>query len=355
MASQKNTGSEILLEDSQFMLHGFPVLGMPDEKRAVKYFSLNPFLPDEENRCPIECSYCVCHQDSDWHHHPENFSASIAPPDLLDTLLDLIFETPEGQGGFPISLCDYSDPFIRPHRERVLNILNTLIDRNVTNMVYITTKVHPRQSFLKRLQATLARPNSLRVTVFVSLAPLKKGYEEASIQGRVQLIKDLVKLGIPCCWYLRPLVEEWFDEELMWKLTRDLIPHIAHHMILSGIVMSEEIEASLLEKGLFVPQWDRNKPGSKQLLSFEFESKLRSILKSVGEENNIDLGPVMGHRLCGTNGNHAYGCLVCAKQERYCQLFQLHHYGETIAAQDNQRFKELLLQQKNVQKQISPL
>jgi DNA repair photolyase len=342
MKNNNNTVSELSLQGSQYMLHDFPVLGIPDEQRAVKYFSLNPFLPDEKNRCPIECSYCVCHQDSDWHHHPENFSKAIAPPDLLDSLLDIILSTSEGKKGVPISLCDYSDPFIHPHQERVLNILNTLIERKCANMVYITTKVHPGRAFLERLQKTLARPHSLRVTVFVSLAPLKPGYEQASIQGRVQLIKDLVELKIPCCWYLRPLVEEWFDEELMWKLTKELVPYITHHIILSGIVMSEEIETSLLAKNLFVPKWDRNRPGSKQLLSFEFEAKLRSILKSVAAENNIELGPVMGHRLCGTNGNHAYGCLLCGKKDRYCQLFQVHHYGETIEAEDNQRLKKLL-------------
>ena len=344
MTSRKNAVSEILRQDSQYMLNGFPVLGMPDEKRAVKYFSLNPFLPNEANRCPIECSYCVCHQDSNWHHHPEKFTRQIAPPDLLDRLLDLILATSEGNRGAPISLCDYSDPFIRPHQERVLTILNALIDRKAANFVYITTKVHPGESFLERLRVTLARPNSLRVSVFVSLAPLKAGYEQASVLGRVQLIKDLVKLNIPCCWYLRPLVEEWFDEELMGKLTRELIPHITHHVILSGIVMSQEIEENLLKKNLLAPVWDRNKPGEKQYLSFEFEGKLRSILKSVAAANNIDLGPIMGHRLCGTNGNHAYGCLKCGKQDRFCQLFQKHHFGETIEAEDTQRLKTLLRQ-----------
>jgi len=329
MLSSNTTVPEILLQGSQYMLHGFPVLGIPDQKRSVKYFSLNPFLPDQENRCPIECSYCICHQDSDWHHHPQNFTKVITPPDLLDMLLDLILATSEGSAGFPISLCDYSDPFIRPHQERVLNILNALIDRKAKNMVYITTKVHPGKSFLERLKVILSKSNDLRVTVFVSLAPLKNGYEEASIQGRVELIKELVKLEIPCCWYLRPLVEEWFDEELMWKLTKELIPHIAHHIILSGIVMSEEIEASLSKKKLFVPKWDRDQPGSKQFLSFEFEAKLRSILQLVAVENNIELGPIMRHRLCGTNGDRTYGCAPC------CHHFKQLEFNETKNLQEN--------------------
>ena len=65
------------------MLAGFPVLGMPDEERAVKYFSLNPFVPNSKNRCPLECAYCVCHQDSDWHQHPDKFSHVNPAPTLF--------------------------------------------------------------------------------------------------------------------------------------------------------------------------------------------------------------------------------------------------------------------------------
>jgi hypothetical protein len=135
---------DLVLEGSQWMLAGFPVLGMPDEGRSVKYFSLNPFVPNQENRCPLECAYCVCHQDAGWHKHPEKFSAVVPEADLLGQLLDRILATPEGQAGFPISLCDYSDPFVAVHRDRVLQILQALIDRGAHNMVYITTKVHPR-------------------------------------------------------------------------------------------------------------------------------------------------------------------------------------------------------------------
>lgn len=327
---------------SQYLLDGFPVLGMPDEARAIKYFSLNPFVPDAKSRCPLECAYCICHQDSQWHHHPERYTEAAVPKDLLDRLLDLIFATSEGQKGFPISLCDYSDPFLPVHRGQTLTILERLIEREAVSMVYITTKVHPGRRALERLKAILERPNALRVTVFVSLPPLKPGYEEIPFAPRVRLLQDLTQMGIPCCWYLRPLVEEWFDAAAMESLARQLLPHVANHVILSGIVMSEEIEAALQVKGLFVPDWDRTQPGRKQYLTAEFEQQVRGILSAVAAELGIPLGPVMGHRLCGTNGNHAYGCLLCGKQGRYCQLFQLHHYGETVEAEDNQRLKILL-------------
>lgn len=330
---------------SQVMLHGFPVLGMPDEQRAVKYFSLNPFLPNPQNRCPLECAYCVCHQDHDWHHHPEQFANLSITEDLLPLLLDEIFANPQGQAGFPISLCDYSDPFIPAHRQRIIRILNALIDRNASNMVYITTKVHPGDAFLQQLQTTLSRPNALRVTVFVSLSPLKPGYEQVPVESRVRLLKDLNHLKIPCCWYLRPLVESWFDEALMWQLCRSLIADIPNHIILSGVVMSAEIEAVLSKQDLVVPAWNPEEAGRKQQLTPEFELRIRAILQQVAQEQGVTIGPVMSHRLCGTNGNHAYGCLICAKQNRYCQFFQQHHYGETIETADNQRLKQLLRQQ----------
>ena len=335
----------LVCEGSQIFLKGFPVLGLPDSHRAVKYFSLNPFLPDQTNRCPLECAYCVCHQDESWHHHPEVFRGVPAPAPLLDQLLDIILGSPEGQRGFPISLCDYSDPFIPAQRERVLAILDRLIDRGAANLVYITTKAHPGSRFLARLRDTLARPNALRPTVFVSLPPLKPGYERVSVQARVRLIKDLVQLGIPCCWYLRPLTEPWYDEELMWELARELVPHVGHHVVLSGVVMSEEIEAQLLARGLAAPAWDRGAPGRKIYLAPAFEQRLRGILRTVAQQQGLELGPVMGHRLCGTNGNYAYGCLTCAKQERYCQLFQLHHYGAPVARADHGRVTRLLREQ----------
>jgi hypothetical protein len=331
--------NNLKLEESQWMLAGFPVLGMPDEKRAVKYFSLNPFLPNQENRCPLECAYCVCHQDADWHQHPEKFAKVNPEDDLLPQLLDRIFATPEGKAGFPISLCDYSDPFIPAHRNRVLEILNTLIDRNANNMVYITTKVHPGAEFLNALQTVLNRPNRLRVTVFVSLPPLKPGYEIVSTTQRVQLLKDLVARKVPCCWYLRPLVEEWFDEEVMTDLANQLVSVVKDHIILSGVVMSAEVEAILLSKELVVPNWSVS--GVKQTLDMAFEQRVRDILSEAAAKAQVSLGPVMGHRLCGTNGNHAYGCLLCGKNDRYCQLFQIHHYGEMIQSADNQRLKEL--------------
>jgi DNA repair photolyase len=296
----------------------------------------------------LACAYCVCHQDHGWHHHPEQFVNQPTANDLIDALLDQVFATDEGQAGFPISLCDYSDPFIPVHRARVLSILNALIDRNASNMVYITTKVHPGLRFLQQLQATLARPNALRVTVFVSLPPLKACYEQVSVAGRVRLLQDLARLGIPCCWYLRPLVEEWFDEDQLLSLARQLLPHIGQHVILSGIVMSEEIETMLTAQQLVIPAWDRNQPGRKLPLAPAFEQHIRQILQSVATEQRVELGPVMGHRLCGTNGNHAYGCLICAKQDRYCQLFQLHHYGSTVESIDNQRLKETLRRQQYV-------
>ncbi|KAB8143269.1 hypothetical protein F8S13_09600 [Chloroflexia bacterium SDU3-3] len=268
----------------------------------------------------------------------------------MDQLLDIILASSEGRAGFPISLCDFSDPFIPAHRERVLAILQALIDRGAQNLVYITTKVHPGMRFLRRLRALLAQPNGLRVTVFVSLPPLREGYERASVPGRVRLLQDLVALGIPCCWYLRPLTEDWYDEELLTRLAHELLPHVSHHVILSGIVMSAEVEAVLQDRGLVVPTWDHGLAGRKQHLSPKFEHHVRTLLATIADELGVAMGPVMGHRLCGTNGNHAYGCLLCARQDRYCQHFQVQQFGTTIQSVNSPHLQRLLQRQREEMK-----
>lgn len=185
----------------------------------------------------------------------------------------------------------------------------------------------------------------MRPTVFVSLAPLKPGYELVSVEQRVRLLKELTALNVPCCWYLRPLAEEWFDADLLRRLARELLPHVSHHVILSGVVMSDAIAANLGSRRLDIPDWDQSQPGRKRHLSSAFEQRVRRILASVADEMGVSLGPVMGHRLCGTNGNYAYGCLSCARQDRYCKQFQLRSYGDTVEHQDHRRLTQLLWQQ----------
>jgi len=319
----------IYKQGSQYFYKQFPFLGLPDEERSVKYFSLNPFLPDSRNRCPLECAYCICHEDKEWHHHPEDFAGEQSET-LLELALSHILATNEGQAGYPISLCDYSDPFIEVHQQRVLTIIERLGERQATNMLYITTKYHPGKNYLIRLATLLAKYPSLRPTIFVSLPPLKAGYEAVSIDRRVQLIKELTALNLPCCWYLRPITPDWYDEALMWHLARELLPVVSDHVILSGVVMTESIAEQLQERQLAVPEWNKAQPGVKQQLSPEFENHLRNILSQVANEQRRELGPVMSHRLCGTNGNHGYGCMLCGKSDRYCQLFQLYHYDHVI-------------------------
>lgn len=325
-----------LVQDEQrVVLEGFPVLGLPDGQQAINYFSFNPFLPDEHHRCPLACGYCVCHQDGAWHHHPKRFANHDVPDNLINLLLDQVFTTPQGQMGFPISLWDYSDPFLPSQREQVLATLQSLSERRVDNMVYITTKIHPGMQFLERLHAILAQSSTLRVTVFVSLAPLRPGYEQASVDGRVRLLQDLVGLHIPACWYMRPLVEAWFDEDLMRQLMHRLLPAFSHHIILSGVMMSEEIEKVLAAHNLTVPVWDKTQPQRKQPLSPHFEQRVRTLLRDIADEMHVSLGPVLGHRICGAQGHYDYGCL----QKRYCELFDLYHNDETSKAAENQRHR----------------
>ncbi len=314
------------------LLKGFPVLHWPEQEHNVNYFSLNPFLPTQQNRCPLDCGYCVCHQDGQWHHHPEQFTDTEVPEDLVNQLLDQIFTAADGISGFPISFCDYSDPLLPVHQHRLLTTIRALIARDATNMLYITTKFHPGRAFLEALRATLDTPHHLRPTVFVSLAPLKPGYERVSVEKRIELIQDLVRLGIPCCWYLRPLTAEWFDEAQLWSLARQLLPFVAEHTILSGVTMSAAIETSLTEHHLLVPTWEQAHAGVKQEMVPELEQRVRTILREVARELGLTLGPVMAHRVCGVQGNNGYACV---RNRTPCHFFapEVQEHGVGAAKQ----------------------
>lgn len=314
-------GNELLIDD-------FPVLSMPDKGKDLKYFSINPFLPDKTNRCPLDCQYCICHKDDRWHHHPEKYLTQPEEEWLVPCLVEEILQSEEGKKGLPISLCDYSDPFLHTHLQHVLQILSTLKKKRAKNLIYITTKVNPGQRYLLEFAKLIKSFKYLKITVFVSLAPLVKGIEPVSIPQRVSLIQSLVELGIPCCWYLRPLHEMWYDEKLLFDLAEQVLPLVKENVLLSGLTMSQEIEEILVKHRLPVPSWERVKRVEKIPLSSVLEAHIRSVLASVANKLKIDIGPVMGHRLCGANGHHNYVCQHCDKNDRFCQYFKQTKFGQ---------------------------
>lgn len=313
---------QLIRAGREWQLEGFPVLRLPDPATDVKYFSVNPFLPDQTNRCPLECRYCICHKDDSWHHHPERFVEQPEALELIPILVDKILATEQGALGIPISICDFSDPFVPAHKFHSLAILRELGRRKAKNIVYLTTKAHPGTVYLKELKRVVDDFPTLHVIVYVSLSPLIKGIELVSIDSRKKLLRDLFQLGIQACWYLRPLHPDWFDEHVFDSLAEDLLPTVGPNILLSSLAISDEIETNLKSNNIPVPAWDRAQQGSKMPLSEQFEAEIRKRLGYWAKKLNLDIGPVMGHRICGANGYHAYPCLHCDKNDRYCKMFK---------------------------------
>ena len=86
--------------------------------------------------------------------------------------------------------------------------------------------------------------------------------------------------------------------------------------------MSQEIEDNLNLHHLPIPTWNKKEAGKKIILSEKFEQHIRSILDSLAEKTKTNIGPIMGHRLCGVYGHHHYSCQNCNKNDRFCQLFK---------------------------------
>ena len=75
----------------------------------------------------------------------------------------------------------------------------------------------------------------------------------------------------------------------MIELSRQLVPIVKDHIILSGIVMSAEVEDILLSRDLIVPRWSDS--GVKQHLNPAFEQRLKAILSDAAFVTDVSLGP----------------------------------------------------------------
>jgi hypothetical protein len=168
----------------------------------------------------------------------------------------------------------------------------------MSNPVYLTTKVHPGNLYLRALQARVAL-SKVPIAIFVSLPPIRDAYESVPFGTRVALLRALGELGLPSYWYLRPLVEEWFDEGRLRKLAATLLPVVQDRVILSSVVMSPEIAGALEARGLDVPPWDPSKASHKIEISPDFVRKVRRILEEEAARTAVNLGPVRQHRYCG--------------------------------------------------------
>jgi len=306
----------LIKKNNRFEILGFPVLEMP--MQGKNYFSINPFLPDSLNRCPLGCLYCLSQKDF-WNKDYHIFNNKILPPNLIQTLVNYILDSKAGRKGFPIAVLDYSDPFLPIHQNRLLETIAALRHRNAVNIFYVTTKLHPGVNFLNKIKSSFLK-SRLKPVVLVSLSPLQPGLEKVSVSDRVRLIKDLVKLKIPSCWYIRPLVQEWFYHEMLTDLVHDIAPCIKNNIIISSLIMTKSIEENLIANDIDVPVWDDTMNGEKLLLPETFEKNVRSQIINIGKKVGINIDSILSHRICAANRYLNFACKVCQPQDRrFCQ------------------------------------
>lgn len=202
--------------------------------------------------CIWDCAYCIQHKDVFFDtsrykkvNHIKINGQRITSEDVVSEVLT----NPRINSKTPLTLYNFSDPFLPQNTEGLINILEELDERELKNPIGLITRTFVGDKILNRI----SRLRNVKPIVLVSYA----GYENKNIElapnsKRRDLIIKLHERGIPVLQYMRPMVREWIEEGQIER-TRDKLGKYLDGVVMSGIRLTPEIILNIEGKGLVVP------------------------------------------------------------------------------------------------------
>lgn len=243
------------------------------------HLSLNPIAG-----CSVGCPFCFNLAD---HIGPERQALA-----SIDQVLATLVAHEAAVRRLRLSVLDLCDPFdatVRPLLRALLEGLAALLPDQV---VLLTSRLHPGAAVLDWLKAL-----PLRVSVFVSLGDATGRVRPVTpVQRRLSLLEDCRARGLHAAMMLRPLVAEWCEPRTLGRLL-ELAERCCDELVVSGLNLTSEIEASLRARGWPVPA---QAAGGGDLAP-ELRSLIARTVRSV---------PVSEHRACAINRHRRLRCEV---------------------------------------------
>ncbi len=196
--------------------------------------------------CVWDCAYCIQHKDEFFNSSDyQRINKMFDPEDVVSEIM----VNPRITSRTPLTLYNFSDPFLPQNTSGLIKILYDLDKRKFTNIVGLITRTFVDEDTLD----TIANLTSLKPVIIVSYP----GYENRQLEGgplkmRVQLMKEIEKRKIPLLQYLRPIVREWLEPNQFEK-ARDAVGWYIDGVIMSGIRLTPEVIKRIEERGLRVP------------------------------------------------------------------------------------------------------
>ena len=222
----------------------------------IKYEYSNPFTLTTQLKswmalnlnfgCVWDCAYCIQHKDEFFSNsNYQKINNMFEPEEVVSEIM----ANPRITSRTPLTLYNFSDPYLPQNTTGLRKILRELDKREFTNPVGLITRTFVDGDTLDNI----ADLTSLRPVIIVSYA----GYENRKLEGaplkrRVQLMKEVKKRRIPLLQYLRPIAREWLEPD-QFKKARDAVAEHIDGVVMSGVRLTPEVIKRIEERGLAVP------------------------------------------------------------------------------------------------------
>jgi DNA repair photolyase len=265
---------------------------MPEEYQYSEEFNLLTQLKswiavNPSFGCVWDCAYCIQQKDRFFNQEAQKRVSKAkfngreySPEDVVSELM----VNPRVTSESPLVFYNFSDPFLPQNTADLVRTLKEMDSRKFTNPLGLITRTYVGDEVLD----DLASLDNLRKVVLVSYAGYNdKRIESAPNKKRVTLIRKLREREIPVLLYLRPVVQEWTEEDQFLRL-RDEVGEFLSGVIMSGLRLTPEIIAKIEERGLEVPSVPNH---TNKFLPKDLQQEIEGIFRGVT--------PVYRYTSCG--------------------------------------------------------
>lgn len=271
------------------------------------WLCINPIMG-----CPLNCKYCIL-SNRDFGPVETKSTAEGAVRLLLNNKYFVADIT-------PITVHNYSDPFLKQTRTTTLDVLEILDNAGLRNPVSVITKCEIKDPDVTRLTSL----KNIKLFVFVSLSGLSKNIEPAPDIWKLKTMERIAATSIPLVHYWRPLMRGYNTDTKTLLQVISLASKFTSISVTSGLKLSAPVQASL-ESIIDIPDEEWH-PDCKVVRSSVFD-EIRNIAEDVCPDHiffrktSCAVSYVLGES--DYNGNIVnateYGCKKCPNYTRCSQ------------------------------------
>ena len=183
--------------------------------------------------CPLGCAYCILEN--------RNFEGVRVVSSALDAVNALTANRYFIPHVTPLTVNNYTDPFLKNSRLTTLEILESLDEMGYRNPISVITRCEISASDVSRLKQL----KSLRLFVFVSFSGLPKNIEPAPFRWKLRTLERVALAGISLIHYWRPLIRGYNTSQRELSKVLDTVSQYTPISVMSGLKLSPPVRKKI--------------------------------------------------------------------------------------------------------------